>query len=111
VFQIIPLPHFPQRGDLNFYFQSCQVMSKNRQYMASTLPLDHDNSNMTDNILSDRGCRTNQALPLRRDPVVKLCEWFGRLIGFQAPVGYEDETGLHFGMKPATNESSHSFDI
>jgi hypothetical protein len=66
---------------------------------------------MTDNILSDRGCQTNQPLPLRRDPVVILCEWFGRLIGFRVPVGYEDETGLHIGIKPATNESSHTFDI
>jgi hypothetical protein len=86
----------------------CKTIAKIWQALCRSITMI---SNMTDNILSDRGCRTNQPLPLRRDPVVKLCEWFGRLFGFQAPVGYEDETGLHFGMKPAPNKSSHSFDI
>ena len=30
-----------------------------------------------------------------------LGEWFGRLIKFEVPVGYEDETGLHYVMQPA----------
>jgi len=66
---------------------------------------------MTYNILSDKGCLTNQPSPLHRDPMVVLCEWAGRLIGFQVPVGYEDETGFHYGMEPAPIEVSHSYDI
>jgi hypothetical protein len=31
-------------------------------------------------------------------------EWFGHLIKFRVPVGYEDETGFHFRVKPTTNE-------
>jgi hypothetical protein len=57
------------------------------------------------------GDQTNHALPLRKDPVVTLCEWFGRLIGIQVPVGCEDEAGFHYETKPASNESSHSFNI
>jgi hypothetical protein len=66
---------------------------------------------MTDNNFLERCNRTNQALPLRKDPVVILCEWLGRVIGRQVPVGCEDESGFHYEMKPATNESSRSFDI
>ena len=69
---------------------------------------------MTDTNVLEQGDQTYQALPLPKDPVAILCEWFGRLIGFQVPVGCEDETGFHYGVngvKPAKNKTSHSFDI
>jgi len=66
---------------------------------------------MTDNVLFEKGGRTNEPLPLRRDPVVILSGWFGRFIRCHVPVGHEDETGFHYGMNPSPNESSHSFDI
>jgi hypothetical protein len=66
---------------------------------------------MTDSNVLERDSRTHQQLPLRYNPVGILGEWFGRLIRCHVPVGYEDETGFHFGIKPAPNESSHSFDI
>jgi len=50
-------------------------------------------------------------LPLRKDPVVILCEWLGRLVGIQVPVGCEDEAGFHYETKSAPSESSHSFNI
>jgi hypothetical protein len=68
-------------------------------------------SGMTDNVLFERGSRTSEPLPLRRDTVVKLNGWFGRFIRYQVPVGHEDETGFHYGIEPSPNESSHSFDI
>jgi hypothetical protein len=66
---------------------------------------------MTDTNVLERGDQTYQASSLHHDPVVVLCEWIGHLIGFQVPVGCEDETGFHYGVKPAKSESSHSFDI
>jgi hypothetical protein len=66
---------------------------------------------MTDNVLLESGSRTNEPLPLRRGPVVILCDWFGRFVRYYIPAGYEDETGFHYGIEPAPNESSHSFDI
>jgi hypothetical protein len=66
---------------------------------------------MTDNALFERGSRTSEPLPLRRNPAVILREWFGRFIRYHAPVGHEDETGFHYGMDPSPNESSQAFDI
>ena len=61
---------------------------------------------MTDINALERGDQTYQALPFPNDPVVILCEWFGRLIGIQVPVGCEDEAGFHFVEMPATSESN-----
>ena len=57
------------------------------------------------NVLEQSG-RTHQQSLLRHNRVVILCEWFGRLIGCHVPLGYEDETGFHYEIKPASNEST-----
>ena len=60
---------------------------------------------MTDTNVFERGEQTSQALPLPKDPVAILCEWFGRLIDIQVPEGCEGEAGFHYVEMPATNES------
>ena len=50
---------------------------------------------MTESIPLEKTAQTEPASGLCHDSVARLCEWFGRLLGFQVPVGYEDETGLH----------------
>jgi len=59
----------------------------------------------------EQGDQTHRAMPLQNDPVVILCEWVGRWIGYQVPVGCEDETGFHYEIIPAPSESSRSLNV
>jgi hypothetical protein len=79
--------------------------------MESTLPFYSYPFRMTDNVLFEKGGRTNEPLPLHRGLSVIWRWWCGRLMRYQVPVGYEDEAGFHHGIKSAPNGSSHSFDI
>jgi hypothetical protein len=79
--------------------------------MESALSFDWYSFHMTDNVLFEKGGRTHEPFPLRRNPVVILRGWCGRFLRYHVPVGYEDEAGFHYGIKPAPNGSSHSFDI
>jgi hypothetical protein len=60
---------------------------------------------MTDLNVLAQGDRTNRSWPLRKSPVLILRGWFGYLIGRYAPVGYQDETGFHYGIQPVPNGS------
>jgi hypothetical protein len=80
---------------------AAQFMQRNCQDTERVLPHDRRFYDMTDVIQLEQASRANQRLPLRRDPLVSLCKWLGRLIRFQVPVGYEDETGFHYGEQPA----------
>jgi hypothetical protein len=55
------------------------------------------------NVLA-QGDRTIRSWPLRKSPAAILRGWFGLLIGRHAPVGYQDETGFHYGIQPVPNE-------
>ena len=51
---------------------------------------------MTNSMPLEKNGTSDKPVQLCHDPVARLCEWLGHLLGFQVPVGYEDETGVRF---------------